>query len=94
MKDRCEFEDNIGSLHASVEDLRLVVKRMYDTDEFDKDRAFNTLWGLSEILITKIDELEDTYCQVFRLNQYSKYPYTDDADEDAPTPTDTGGSTA
>lgn len=72
MKDRFDLENDINSLWSSASDLKTVAEMMYDSDFiYNSDRTFNVLYGLAEIMEAKLGRLEDTFCQVFELNQYS-----------------------
>lgn len=72
LKDRFDLENDINALWSSTADLKTVVEMMYDSDFiYDADRTWNVLYGLAEIMEAKIGKLEDTFCQVFELNQYA-----------------------
>ena len=72
MKDRFDLENAITALYSSAEDLKTVTEMMYDSDfVYNSDRTFNVLYGLAEVLEAKIGKLEDTFCQVFQLNNYA-----------------------
>ena len=72
MKDRFDLENAITALYSSAEDLKTVTEMMYDSDfVYNSDRTFNVLYGLAEVLEAKIGKLEDTFCQVFELNDYA-----------------------
>ena len=72
MKDRFDLENDINALWSSASDLKTVTEMMYDSDFiYNSDRTFNVLYGLAEVIEAKLGRLEDTFCQVFELNQYS-----------------------
>lgn len=72
MKNRFDLETDITALYSSAEDLKTVVQMMYDSDFiYDKDRTWNALYGLAEVMEAKIGKLEDTFSQVFQLDQYA-----------------------
>lgn len=72
MKDRFDLENDINALWSSASDLKTVTEMMYDSDFiYNSDRTFNVLYGLAEVIEAKLGRLEDTFCQVFKLNQYS-----------------------
>jgi hypothetical protein len=72
MKTRFDLETDINALYSSAEDLKTVCEMMYDSDFiYDADRTFNVLFGLAEVLEAKIGKLENTFTQIFELNQYA-----------------------
>lgn len=72
MKDRFDLENDINALWSSASDLKTVCEMMYDSDFiYNSDRTFNVLYGLAEVMEAKLGRLEDTFCQVFHLNEYS-----------------------
>lgn len=72
MKDRFDLENAINTIYSSAEDLKTVAEMMYDSDfVYNSDRTFNVLYGLAEVLEAKVGKLEDTFCQVFQLNDYA-----------------------
>ena len=72
MKDRFDLENDINALWSSASDLKTVTEMMYDSDFiYNSDRTFNVLYGLAEVMEAKLGRLEDTFCQVFHLNEYS-----------------------
>jgi hypothetical protein len=72
MKNRFDLENDITALYGSADDLKTVCEMMYDSNFiYDADRTFNVLFGLAEVLEAKIGKLENTFAQVFELNQYS-----------------------
>lgn len=71
-KNRFDLENDINALWSSASDLKTVTEMMYDSDFiYNSDRTFNVLYGLAEVMEAKLGRLEDTFCQVFHLNQYS-----------------------
>lgn len=71
-KTRFDLETDITALYGSAEDLKTVLQMMYDSDFiYDADRTWNALYGLAEIMEAKIGKLEDTFEQVFELNNYA-----------------------
>jgi hypothetical protein len=72
MKDRFDLESEITSLYSSADDLKTVAEMILDSDMiYNKDRIWNTLWGLAEVMEAKVNKLEDTFCQVYQLNGYA-----------------------
>jgi len=72
MKDRFDLESEIMSMYSSAEDLKTIAEMILDSDMvYTKDRIWNTLWGLAEVMEAKTRKLEDTFCQVFELNEYA-----------------------
>ena len=72
MKDRFDLESEIMSMYSSAEDLKTIAEMILDSDMvYTKDRIWNTLWGLAEVMEAKTRKLEDTFCQVFELNDYA-----------------------
>lgn len=71
-KDRFDLENDINAMWSTAADLKIVAEMMYDSDFiYNADRTWNVLYGLAEIMEAKIGKLEDTFCQVFELNEYS-----------------------
>jgi hypothetical protein len=72
MKNRFDLENDINALWSSASDLKTVTEMMYDSDFiYNSDRTFNVLYGLAEVMEAKLGRLEDTFNQVFELNQYA-----------------------
>lgn len=72
MKDRFDLESDITALYSSADDLKAVVQMMYDSDFiYDKDRTWNTLYGLAEVIEAKVGRAMDTFSQVYQLDQYA-----------------------
>ena len=72
MKDRFDLENDITALYSSADDLKAVVQMMYDSDfTYDKDRTWNTLYGLAEVIEAKVGRAMDTFSQVYKLDQYA-----------------------
>jgi hypothetical protein len=72
MKNRFDLENDINALWSSASDLKTVTEMMYDSDFiYNADRTFNVLYGLAEVMEAKLGRLEDTFNQVFELNQYA-----------------------
>lgn len=71
-KNRFDLENDINALWSSASDLKTVCEMMYDSDFiYNSDRTFNVLYGLAEVMEAKLGRLEDTFAQVFELNEYS-----------------------
>lgn len=82
MKTRFDLEHDINSMYSTADDIATIAQVMTDSDEvYDNDRVFNLLNGLSELLNAKVVKLEDTFKQVYELDQYrpqslkDKYPF-------------------
>lgn len=72
MKDRFDLETDITALYSSADDLKAVVQMMYDSDfNYDKDRTWNTLYGLAEVIEAKVGRAMDTFSQCYGLDQYA-----------------------
>ena len=72
MKDRFDLENEIMNLYSTVTDLEAVADTLYDSKKkYTEDEIHTTLRGLANVLDAKIVRLEDVFCQVFELNEYS-----------------------
>jgi hypothetical protein len=71
-KDRFDLENEIMNLYSTVTDLEAVADTLYDSKKkYSEDEIHTTLRGLANVLDAKIVRLEDVFCQVFELNEYS-----------------------
>jgi Fe-S-cluster formation regulator IscX/YfhJ len=71
-KDRFDLENEIMNLYSTVTDLEAVADTLYDSKKkYTEDEIHTTLRGLANVLDAKIVRLEDVFCQVFELNEYS-----------------------
>ena len=71
-KDRFDLENEIMNLYSTVTDLETVADTIYDSKKkYSDDELHTTLRGLANVLDAKIVRLEDVFCQVFELNEYS-----------------------
>jgi hypothetical protein len=72
MKNRFDLENEINSLWSSASDLKTIAEMMYDSDFiYNDDRTHTVLMGLAEIIEAKLGKLEDTFNQVYELNDYA-----------------------
>jgi hypothetical protein len=69
MADRFDIEDKIMRASVILDDIDCLrdalARRDMSPDELD-----NYLLGMHSIYMAKFDDLEDTVCQVFKLNNY------------------------
>lgn len=73
MKDRFDLENEINELHTYVDQIDLVSDSIINTaKDIDKDTIINALSGLSTLLNMKTNKLFDTFCEVFKLDQYKE----------------------
>ena len=73
MKDRFDLENEINELHTYADQIDLVSDSIINTDkDIDKDTIINALSGLSTLLNMKTNKLFDTFCEVFKLDQYKE----------------------
>jgi hypothetical protein len=71
-KNRFDLENEIMNLYSTVTDLEAVADTIYDSKKrYTEDEIHTTLRGLANVLDAKIVRLEDVFCQVFELNEYS-----------------------
>jgi hypothetical protein len=71
-KDRFDLENEIMNLYSTVTDLEAVADTLYDSKKkYSEDEIHTTLRGLANVLDAKIVRLEDVFCRVFELNEYS-----------------------
>jgi Fe-S-cluster formation regulator IscX/YfhJ len=71
-KNRFDLENEIMNLYSTVTDLETVADTIYDSKKkYSEDELHTTLRGLANVLDAKIVRLEDVFCQVFELNEYS-----------------------
>jgi hypothetical protein len=68
--DRFDLEDKIIDTRNTIEELD-VLARMVLNEEIDKDGIANTLYGIKMLHDGRVNKLFDTFCQVFKLDQYS-----------------------
>ena len=72
MKDRFALESDINAIFATVDDLKCVADMMYDSSMiFTPDAQHTVLQGIAITLDAKMERLQDTFCQVFQLNEYA-----------------------
>jgi hypothetical protein len=69
--DRFELEDKITAMHSTVEELNVLARMILEQD-IDKDDITNTIYGIKMLHEGRINELFDTFTQVFKLDQYSE----------------------
>ena len=75
MKDRFDLESDINNISSTVEDLRCVADMMYDSNIiYTADLQHTVLHGIAEVLNAKVEKALDTFCQVYKLNQYCTDP--------------------
>jgi hypothetical protein len=67
---RFDLEDKIIDTKNTIEELD-VLARMVLNEEIDKDSIANTLYGIKMLHEGRVNKLFDTFCQVFKLDQYS-----------------------
>jgi len=73
MKDRFDLENEINELHTYADQIDLVSDSIINTTkDIDKDAIINALSGLSTLLNMKTNKLFDTFCEVFKLDQYKE----------------------
>lgn len=73
MKDRFDLENEINELHTYADQIDLVSNTIISTaKDIDKDTIINALSGLSTLLNMKTNKLFDTFCEVFKLDQYKE----------------------
>ena len=73
MKDRFDLENEINELHTYADQIDLVSDSIINTTkDIDKDAIINALSGLSTLLNMKTSKLFDTFCEVFKLDQYKE----------------------
>lgn len=89
-KDRFDLETDISHCRNILFDIETLYENVCDKFEMPPqvtDRIANTLLGIKELYEMRFDRLEDTFCQVFELNQY--HDWEDDlyAAQDNETPT-------
>lgn len=73
MKDRFDLENEINELHTYADQIDLVSDSIINaTKDIDKDTIINALSGLGTLLNMKTNKLFDTFCEVFKLDQYKE----------------------
>ena len=82
MKDRFDLEHEICRCNSVVEDLDTMYEAVLDNPKFEMpaetaDRIANMLLGLKELYEMRFDRLDDTFKQVFKLDQYHEEEYTE-----------------
>ena len=70
MADRFDLEEKIMRASWVLEDIRLLRDR-YNQRDFTWDELDNFLMAMETIYQHRFDDLDDTMCQVFELNQYA-----------------------
>ncbi len=61
MKDRFDLEQEILQCWNITDDINLLYRKYYDTDDMSKDDVANFLLGLTAIYNAKFDELFNTF---------------------------------
>jgi hypothetical protein len=69
--DRFDLEDKITSMHNTIEELNVLAKMVLEQD-MDRDDIANTLYGIKMLHEGRINELFDTFTQVFKLDEYAE----------------------
>jgi hypothetical protein len=69
--DRFDLEDKITAMHNTVEELNVLAKMVLEQD-MDRDDIANTLYGIKMLHEGRINELFDTFTQVFKLDEYAE----------------------
>jgi hypothetical protein len=73
MKDRFDLENEINELHIYADQINLVSESIINPiEDIDKDTIVNALSGLSALLNMKTNKLFDTFCEIFKLDQYKE----------------------
>lgn len=67
--DRFDLEDKITAMHNTVEELNVLARMVLEQD-MDKDDIANTIYGIKMLHEGRINDLFDTFTQVFKLDQY------------------------
>jgi hypothetical protein len=68
--DRFDLEDKITSMHNTIEELNVLARMVLEQD-MDRDDIANTLYGIKMLHEGRINELFDTFTQVFKLDEYA-----------------------
>lgn len=71
MKNRFNLEEEISGLYSYVDHLSLISESILDSEDLDKDYITNAIEGIKVLLDMHIKKLNDTMCQVFRLDSYN-----------------------
>lgn len=71
MKTKFDLENDINAIYSTSDDLAAISQIIVDkTMTYDTDKIFNVLNGFAEILYAKTAKLEDTFKQVYCLDEY------------------------
>jgi hypothetical protein len=73
MKTRFDLEQDILAIYSVREDLRTLQELVLDREEkLSEDDLSNYLMGLEHVLNLKLDRLWDTFCQTYKIDNYSE----------------------
>ena len=96
-KDRFDLEMDISYCRNVVDDIDMLYENILDNPKFvmppeTEDRIANALLGIKELYNMRFERLDDTFNQVFELNEYHKddiqiTDYTDQTMNDTVTVT-------
>ena len=96
-KDRFDLEMDISYCRNVVDDIDMLCENILDNPKFvmppeTEDRIANALLGIKELYNMRFERLDDTFNQVFELNEYHKddiqiTDYTDQTMNDTVTVT-------
>ena len=83
MKNRIDLECDIHHCNCVVDDLEMLYSNVLDNPKFEMtpetaDRVANMLLGLKELYEMRFDRLQDTFCQVFKLDKYHSGGFSED----------------
>lgn len=75
MKDRFDLEDELWEVANIGTSIQTFADQLYDGNlKFTQDDIHTALSGFNLQLRATHEKLNDTMCQIFRLNQYNRYP--------------------
>jgi len=69
MKSRFDLEEEIMTLHSFADNLRLLAENQLSSTA-DADTVASALEGIAILIEMHAQRMEDTMCQVFKLNGY------------------------
>lgn len=75
MKDRFDLEEETMRLYSFAEDVDTVSNFLMESDGIDddvRDNCVNALNGISALMKMHSQNMLDTLCQCFKLNQYNQ----------------------
>ena len=73
MTDRFKLEEAVHAAWATKEDIELLFRNFYDgPKEMTADEVANALLGIAAIHNIRMQELWNTFTQLFELDQYRK----------------------